>query len=101
MGRRVLIFGAQDTTSSALSRILYLLAEDPIIQETLRDEIRTAQARSTPERQLDHDELIALPWLDSVIKETLRLSVRFPLCLYLSISPKYARYPPVPFVRRT
>lgn len=30
---RVLIFGAQDTTSSALSRILHLLAMNPHIQD--------------------------------------------------------------------
>ncbi|KAK0448461.1 cytochrome P450 [Desarmillaria tabescens] len=79
----VLIFGAQDTTSSALSRILYLLSVRPDIQDKVRDELQTAlQSKGSGER-LEYDEISELPWLDAVIKETLRL------------------YPPVPFVRRT
>ncbi|KAJ7358445.1 cytochrome P450 [Mycena albidolilacea] len=76
----VMIFGAQDTTSSALSRILYLLSIRPDIQQKIREEIRAVH---TSDRQLSLDEISALPWLDAVLKETLRL------------------YPPVPFVRRT
>ncbi|KAJ3727199.1 cytochrome P450 [Lentinula guzmanii] len=76
----VLIFGAQDTTSSALSRILYLLATNPDIQNKVREEITTAFAGA---KSLEYEAVSELPWLDAVIKETLRL------------------YPPVPFVRRT
>ncbi|KAJ3758339.1 cytochrome P450 [Lentinula raphanica] len=76
----VLIFGAQDTTSSALSRILYLLAKNPDIQNKVREEITTAFVDA---ERLEYEAISELPWLDSVIKETLRL------------------YPPVPFVRRT
>ncbi|EPQ50340.1 cytochrome P450 [Gloeophyllum trabeum ATCC 11539] len=81
----VLIFGAQDTTSSALSRLLYMLCTHPDIQEKLRDEIRDAQNAGNIDENgdLDYDILMSLPWLDAVLKETLRL------------------YPPVPFVRRT
>lgn len=77
----VLIFGAQDTTSSALSRILHLLSVNPEVQSKLRDEIEIALKDS--DGRLDYDTVMALPWLDAVLKETLRL------------------YPPVPFVRRT
>ncbi|KAG6898697.1 hypothetical protein C0993_005050 [Termitomyces sp. T159_Od127] len=83
----VLIFGAQDTTSSALSRILYLLSIHPDIQERVRDEVREKLRQQRAEGdlsgRLDYDSVMALPILDAVIKETLRL------------------YPPVPFVRRT
>ncbi|KAG6856810.1 hypothetical protein H0H87_000509 [Tephrocybe sp. NHM501043] len=83
----VLIFGAQDTTSSALSRILYLLSTRPGIQANLRDEIRARLRQQRAEgdlsEHLSYDDIMALPLLDAVIKETLRL------------------YPPVPFVRRT
>lgn len=83
----VLIFGAQDTTSSALSRILFMLATHPIVQDNVRHEIQQARSRESNTRLNDdnicYDQLLSLPWLDAVIKETLRL------------------YPPVPFVRRT
>lgn len=79
----VLIFGAQDTTSSALSRILYLLSVRTDIQDKVRDELQTALQLKHAGERLEYDEISELPWLDAVIKETLRL------------------YPPVPFVRRT
>ncbi|KAG6890526.1 hypothetical protein C0995_007728 [Termitomyces sp. Mi166 len=83
----VLIFGAQDTTSSALSRILYLLSRHPDVQERVRDEVRgklrQQRAEGDLSGHLSYDDIMSLPILDAVIKETLRL------------------YPPVPFVRRT
>ncbi|KAF9457370.1 cytochrome P450 [Collybia nuda] len=83
----VLIFGAQDTTSSAMSRILHALSTNLAIQEKVRDEVRSTlrakRAEGDLTGQLSYDEIMGLPWLDAVIKETLRL------------------YPPVPFVRRT
>jgi cytochrome P450 len=61
-----------DTTSSALSRTLHLLAEHPEEQETLRKEIINARKSGG---DLSHDELLALPYLDAICKETLRLWV--------------------------
>ncbi|KAF9042273.1 cytochrome P450 [Panaeolus papilionaceus] len=82
----VLIFGAQDTTSSLLSRILHLLSLNPDVQKRVRQELHEARndnvLADNPNR-LGYDALSELPWLDAVVKETLRL------------------YPPVPFVRRT
>jgi cytochrome P450 len=102
---RVLIFGAQDTTSSALSRILHLLSVNPEVQSKLRDEIEFAlknRRHEDSDGRLDYDTAMALPWLDAVLKETLRLRV------FISFSPTlstlliiFNRYPPVPFVRRT
>lgn len=69
----MLIFGAQDTTSSALSRILHLLSVNPEVQSKLRDEIELAFEDS--DGRLDYDTVMALPWLDAVLKETLRLRV--------------------------
>ncbi|KAF9267007.1 cytochrome P450 [Marasmius fiardii PR-910] len=80
----VLIFGAQDTTSSVLSRTLDLLATNQDVQDRVREELRAGLgARDGSTERLEYDELSSLPWLDAVLKETLRL------------------YPPVPFVRRT
>ncbi|KAL1678913.1 cytochrome P450 [Schizophyllum commune] len=67
----VLIFGATDTTSSALSRILYLLAKHPDMQDRLRQEIRAAKETYGV---LTYDELESLPLLDAILRETLRLS---------------------------
>ncbi|KAI5895540.1 cytochrome P450 [Schizophyllum commune H4-8] len=66
----VLIFGGTDTTSSALSRILYLLAKHPDVQDRLRQEIRAAKETYGV---LTYDELESLPLLDAILRETLRL----------------------------
>ncbi|RXW23304.1 hypothetical protein EST38_g2537 [Candolleomyces aberdarensis] len=87
----VLIFGAQDTTSSALSRIIYLLSTHPEVQEQVRAELREAHRRRRSQSdddeqengRLDQETIMSLPWLDAVVKETLRM------------------YPSVPFVRRS
>ena len=72
-------FAAMDTTSNMLSRILHILAQRPDVQENLRAEILEA---SHDGRDLPYDELVALPHLDAVCRETLRLYVQtisFPL----------------------
>jgi hypothetical protein len=68
---RSLTFAAMDTTSSALSRILYLLSTNQEAQERLRQEIRTAKKEYGPD--LDYDTLSSLPYLDAICRETLRL----------------------------
>jgi len=73
-----LTVAATDTTSSALTRILQLLAEDPCVQERLRDEIRAAAQGG----DIPYDELVSLPYMDAICRETLRL------------------YPPVPYLYR-
>ncbi|KAJ3510386.1 hypothetical protein NLJ89_g4707 [Agrocybe chaxingu] len=67
-----LVFAAVDTTSSALSRILYLLATHKDVQENLRQEVRNAR-KECDGQDLNHDKLLALPYLDAVCRETLRL----------------------------
>lgn len=72
---RTLLFAAQDTTSSALSRTLQILAVHPEAQARLRQEIRRAKesAESVESAFGDYDDLMRLPFLDAVIRETLRL----------------------------
>ncbi|KAK7038700.1 hypothetical protein VNI00_010584 [Paramarasmius palmivorus] len=67
---------------SALARILLLLAEYPSVQARLREELNDAR-RENQGLDLGYDQLISLPYLDSVCRETLRL------------------YPPVPRLMRT
>lgn len=59
-----------DTASNAMARTLQLLAEHPQVQTKLRREILDAKAHGN---QLDYDQLHALPYLDAVCRETLRL----------------------------
>ncbi|KAF8684891.1 cytochrome p450 [Rhizoctonia solani] len=66
-----LAFAGNDSTSSALSRTIHLLAEHPCIQSKLRDEIR--RAHHFYGKNLDYDQLNSLPYLDAVCRESLRL----------------------------
>lgn len=58
-----------DTTSNSMARILHLLAEHPEVQAKLRREVLEAKAHG----QMDYDQLHALPYLDAVCRETLRM----------------------------
>ncbi|KAI0828708.1 cytochrome P450 [Trametes gibbosa] len=71
-------FAAMDTTSNALSLTLWRLAQNPDVQHKLRLEIIAAKEAST-NGDIDYDELVALPLLDAVCRETLRLHVPAPL----------------------
>lgn len=67
-----LIFAAFETTSGALSHIIHKLAENQDVQERLRQELVAAR----DDRDLiPYDELVALPYLEAVCRETLRLWV--------------------------
>ncbi len=70
---RTLTFAGMDTTSSALTRIFYLLAEHQDVQDKLRHEIR--QARLQKEGDFGYDDLEGLVYLDAICRETLRLFV--------------------------
>ncbi|KAI0955822.1 hypothetical protein AcV7_006385 [Taiwanofungus camphoratus] len=70
-----LIFAGMDTTSNALSRTLHILAQRPDVQERLRDEIIEAGHGDN----ISYDELVSLPYLDAVCRETLRLDPTAPL----------------------
>lgn len=73
---------AVDTTSNALSRILELLSLNQNVQDKARAEILEAKRENGGE-DLTYDQLVQLPYLDAVCRETLRL------------------HPSVPFVMRT
>ena len=72
MNPRTLTFAATDTTSSALSRALHMLAQHKDAQDRLREEVRNARQNNNGQ-DLDWNELDSLPYLDAVCKETLRL----------------------------
>lgn len=60
-----------DTTASALSRILNLLSQNQAVQSRLRDELTSAYKEASGD--LDYDTLMALPYLEAVCRETLRV----------------------------
>jgi len=66
-----LIFAAHDTATSAMSRILHLLALNQDAQKKLREEVTAA--RNTFGGDLNYDTLTSLPYLDAVCRETLRV----------------------------
>lgn len=68
---RSLIAAAFDTTSSALARIMYLLSQNPDVQQKLRAEVKAAWEVCGGD--LDYDALNALPYLEAVCRETLRV----------------------------
>ena len=79
-----MVFGGLDTTTSALARCIYLLAKHPSAQARLRSEIRDAMKSlaqeddKIPSAELPYDVLTNLPFLDGVVKETLRMFPSFP-----------------------
>ncbi|KAJ7924234.1 cytochrome P450 [Mycena leptocephala] len=75
----IIIFAATDTTSSSLNRLLHIIAQNPDIQDKLRAEIL-----AYPET-MDHDTIVGLPYLDAVIRETMRL--------YPPVTPAIMRQP--------
>ncbi|KAH9031912.1 cytochrome P450 [Lactarius pseudohatsudake] len=66
----ILTQAATATTSATLSRVLHLLSLRPDVQDKLREELRDACQGN---EELTHDQLISLPFLEAVCRETLRL----------------------------
>nr|VWO94673.1 Acyl-CoA ligase AFT1-1 (EC (AF-toxin biosynthesis protein 1-1) [Ganoderma boninense] len=69
----VLTFAAMDTTSNALSVTLWRLAKHQDVQDRVRDEIRAAR-EAAGGADIAYDDLVALPYLDAICRETLRVA---------------------------
>ncbi|EKM49762.1 uncharacterized protein PHACADRAFT_131561 [Phanerochaete carnosa HHB-10118-sp] len=65
-----LVLAATDTTSNALARTLHLLSEHQDVQDKVRAELVQA---SPDGEDIPHDQLVGLPYLDAVCRESLRL----------------------------
>ncbi|KAF8266210.1 cytochrome P450 [Lactarius quietus] len=70
MGLGTLVFAGHDTISVTLCRILHVLSLNPERQEKLRLKLMDARVQR---RDISYDELTALPYLDAIFRETLRL----------------------------
>ncbi|KAI0036280.1 cytochrome P450 [Vararia minispora EC-137] len=60
-----ILFAGTEASTVTIARILLSLSERPQLQETLRQEVLSADG-------FDHDRLMSLPLLDAVYKETMR-----------------------------
>ncbi|EKM59115.1 uncharacterized protein PHACADRAFT_205293 [Phanerochaete carnosa HHB-10118-sp] len=65
-----IVLAATDTTSNALGRIFHMLSEHEEIQGKLRAELFEAGSDG---EDIPYDQLVDLPYLDAVCRETLRL----------------------------
>ena len=74
-------FAGMDTTSGMLARLLHLLSMHQDVQSKLRQEI--VDARNFRDGNLGYDELVGLPYLDAVCRETLRLWVSSSFSLFV------------------
>ena len=67
------LVAGHETTSTATTWCLYALTQAPHVQKKLRDELLTVETDNPT-----MDELNALPYLDMVVHETLRLHAPVP-----------------------
>jgi len=63
---RTFIFAGHETSSTGLSWTFYLLAQNPRLQNRLREEISKAKAEAGDE-QISPEVLATLPFLDAVL----------------------------------
>ena len=68
-----MILAGMDTTANSLARVLQLLADRPQVQEKLRQEILQAVESEGEGDTLDFDKVMALPYLEAVCRETMRV----------------------------
>ncbi|KAM5537528.1 hypothetical protein V8D89_008855 [Ganoderma adspersum] len=73
-----LTFAAMDTTSNTLSLTLWRLAMRQDVQDRARQEIREARDANGGS-DIGYDDLVALPYLDAICRETLRVHVPAPM----------------------
>ncbi|ORX39248.1 cytochrome P450 [Kockovaella imperatae] len=62
------MLAGNETSSTSLTWILYLLCQHPEIQTKLREELAAVESERP-----SHEEIAALPYLDAVVREGLRL----------------------------
>ena len=70
---RTFVLAGTDTTSNALTAMMCTLAQRRDIQDKLRAEILDAQGRFGTD--IPYDDLVALPYMDAFVRESLRLCV--------------------------
>ncbi|KAI0776891.1 cytochrome P450 [Trametes elegans] len=74
----ILLFAATDTSSNAITLVLERLVENPEVQGKLREEVVAMKDRYDG-GDIPYDEIMAMPYLDAVFRETLRVQAPAPL----------------------
>ncbi|SPC61823.1 related to Cytochrome P450 [Ustilago sp. UG-2017b] len=72
-----LLIAGHETTSNQTAWTLWLLAQQPFVQDKLREEIHD-HLNSTMDRDPNYDELMSMPYLDAVCKESFRCKSAVP-----------------------
>ena len=70
---RTMILAGMDTTANTIGRLILLLAEHQDVQDKLREEIIAAVEAEGVGDTLDFDKIMELPYLEAVVRETLRM----------------------------
>ncbi|XP_027020505.1 cytochrome P450 [Tachysurus fulvidraco] len=65
-----LLLAGVDTTSNTISWALYHLAQDPVAQQKLYDEVISV---CPGDKMTSSEDIVRMPWLKAVVRETLRL----------------------------
>ncbi|TRY73186.1 hypothetical protein TCAL_02546 [Tigriopus californicus] len=91
----ILFFAGFDTSSTIMSVASYFLATHEDVQEKLYDEISEAIAQNDGSDVLDYTTVQALPYLDKVVHETLRI---YPLTIIERACVKDYQIPGTNFV---
>ena len=87
----LLLLAATDTTSTTLTRAIEVLAHRPDAQARLRQELQDATAGTGRTlADFDYDAYTSLPYLEAVVRETIRMYPSFHL------SPRVCVPPPLP-----
>lgn len=82
VGQTSILFGASfETTAAALTWTLFLLAQHPDVMKKLMDELDSVLGGSSPSL----DQLSRLPFLDNVIKESMRILPPIPFTIRATI----------------
>ena len=69
--QRLMVLAGTDTTSNSLTMLLDIMTQRPELQDKLRAELVEAQAEYGTD--IPFDQLMNLPYMDALCRETLRL----------------------------
>ena len=70
---RTMVLAGMDTTANSIARLLQILSERQDVQEQLRSELLEALASDSDDEIMDFDQLMELPYLEAVCRETFRV----------------------------
>lgn len=76
-----------ETTASALTWAVYMMCQNPHIQQTLRKEIHSHIPSLTTDQKITHEIIDNMPYLHAVCNETLRVWSPVPLTLRDTAKP--------------